>query len=80
MARVHQVMDMSNQGFSIKVLYDSEDKNNPYRVYRVWYGHRRLLVKYADYYSVICFLHDIYREGMDTATVSDLIEWTKRRG
>lgn len=76
MAKTYQIMSMNDNGFSVKVIKVVGD-NNPYHVYRVWRGHRRLIAKYGDYFSVICFLHDIYRWGMDTVPVNELVEWAK---
>ena len=53
---------------------------NPFRVYKVAAGRRRQIAKYGDFFSVICFLKDFYREGADTMTTPDVIVWAKERG
>lgn len=58
----------------------TEDKRNPFRVYRIGGGHRIMIAKYGDFMSVLHFLKDFYLEGMDTATLSDVREWAKDCG
>ena len=53
-------------GLFCKVMRKVGD-NNPYRIYNVWWGrdaegriqrHQKLVEKYADFYSVLCYLKD----------------------
>lgn len=49
-----------------KCVHDDADKHNPYRVYRTWWDrgeHRKLLVKYADFESVMWFLAERILKG-----------------
>jgi hypothetical protein len=57
----------------------TEDKRNPFRVYRVSVGHREQIAKHHDFLSVICFLKDFYQDGADTMTTSELTQWVNDR-
>lgn len=57
---------------------------NPYQVYIVISPtgapvRKRLLIKYADFISVLCFIRDFYVHGMDVLSFSDMKEWIKSR-
>lgn len=73
------MLDIRNNGFHL-ICIRTADKRNPYRVYMVWYGHRRQIAKYGDFLSVIIMIGDLYKEGADTFAVPELIEWAKKRG
>jgi hypothetical protein len=77
--RTKKVLDIQLDGFHLTCIRTA-DKRNPYRVYRVWAGHRRQIAKYGDFLSVVYFISDIYRDGVDTAPIQTLIDWAKRRG
>ena len=58
----------------------TDDKYNPFRVVKITTGHRRQIAKYGDFMSVICFLLDFYRAGMDTMPTHEVIRWAKETG
>jgi hypothetical protein len=73
-----KVLDICLDGFHIVCIRIS-DRMNPFRIYKVWAGHRRQLGKYADFPSVIWFIWDMYVSGADTFDTGSLIEWAKER-
>lgn len=79
MAKTVKVIDI-HEGERIICIKNLEDKCNPYRIYVMPDRyHRRLLIKYADFMSVIYFIEQYYRWGIDTYTVSEKLEWVKKR-
>lgn len=74
-----QVLKINLDGCHLECIR-TEDKNNPFRVYRIAAGHRRQIAKYGDFFSVVCFLKDFYLDGADTMTTPDVIEWAKEHG
>lgn len=74
-----KVMGITLDGFRLECIR-TDDKYNPFRVYRIWTGHRRQIAKYGDFLSVICFIRDLYLDGADTMTMVDLVQWAKDRG
>lgn len=57
-----------NEGRWHLVCIKAEGVNNPYRLYRVWWdggNHRKLLAKYADIESIMCWLYDHMVRGME---------------
>jgi hypothetical protein len=77
--RTKKVLDIQLDGFHLTCIRTA-DKRNPYRVYRVWAGHRRQIDKYSDFVSVIMMIRDLYIDGADKFTVHELMDWGKRRG
>lgn len=77
--RTKKVMDIRHDGFHL-VCVEIRGDRNPFRVYRVTNNHRRQIAKYGDFLSVIWFLLDLYRDGVDTMTLSGCIQWAKARG
>ena len=75
-----KILDLHEYGVHL-VCIKTDDKYNPYRVIRLYDGdaHRRTLVKYGDIISVLYFLTDFYREGLDTMTLAEQIQWIKER-
>lgn len=69
----------------IKLIPQSGEKeNNPFRLYLLYHGrdkygfpaiHRNQIAKYGDFFSVICFIHDLYRSGVNGYQTSDILEW-----
>ena len=59
--KTHQILKMNYKGTVISVVEDSRDKFNPYRIYLhdkdfsngQWHTHKRMLVKYGDFQSVM---------------------------
>lgn len=74
-----KVLDIREGGIHIICLM-TDYKVNPYRVYSVYFGHRRQIAKYGDFISVVCFIKDIYTYGADVLTMPQLIDWAKQRG
>ena len=74
-----KVIDICLDGFHLTCIRTA-DKYNPFRVYRVCAGHRRQIAKYGDFFSVICFIKDLYLEGADTFTMDRLVQWAKDVG
>ena len=58
----------------------TDNKVNPFRVYKVSTWHRRQIAKYGEFLSVICFLKDFYQNGCDTMTTPEVIQWAKETG
>lgn len=74
-----KVMDICLDGFHL-VCIRTADRVNPFRVYRVYANHRRLIAKYGDFLSVIYFVRDLYTAGADTFTMEQLIQWARAVG
>lgn len=74
-----KVLDIREGGIHIICLM-TDYKVNPYRVYRVDFGHRRQIAKYGDFISVMWFVRDIYAYGADVLPMPQLIDWAKQRG
>lgn len=56
-----KILDINYNGFKV-TAYVTDDKRNPFRLYRVWWDggeHRKQIAKYGDFYSVICHIHQI---------------------
>lgn len=73
-----------NEGNRHLVCYQSNDRANPFSVYIVISPtgapiRKRLLVKYADFMSVLYFIRDFYLYGLDTMSVSEVKEWLNDR-
>ena len=67
-------------------IKDSNNKN-PYRLYLLfhekdrygyWTEHKRQLVSYGDMHSVICFIADLYRAGIQYKPVDIILAWNKQ--
>ena len=74
-----KVLDICMDGFHITCVRTS-NKINPFRVYRIYNGHRRQIAKYGEFLSVIYFIRDLYTAGADTFDTGRLIEWCKEVG
>lgn len=79
MGKQKKVMDIHLDGFHL-VCIRTSDIFNPFRVYKVTAGSRRQIAKYADFFSVVCFIKDLYLDGVDTMTTADAISWARERG
>lgn len=54
-----KIMEVNDSGLHL-VCMKTDDPHNPYRLYDVWHDmgkHQKLIVKYADFESVICWLY-----------------------
>ena len=75
-----KVLDINTDGFRIMCL-QTNDRYNPYRVYRIWgypgCMHRWQIEKYGDFMSVIYFIRDIYRYAVDTMPINQMLQWCK---
>lgn len=71
-----KILDIHLDGVHLE-CYKVEDSWNPFRVYRKVCNHTRQIAKYGDFFSVLCFLKDFYRAGVDTMTLADTISWAK---
>lgn len=82
MAKTRKVMDICDNGCHLEVIriYDRKEPN-PYRIRRVWkdYGwHRAQIASYGDWMSVLYFLTEFYKDGVDTMTTAAMKEWWRR--
>ena len=74
-----------NEGRSHLVVIRLLDRKerNPYRIYLVTSAtgaplRKRILIKYGDFMSCICFIRDFYLEGIDTMCYTDMVRWVHR--
>lgn len=54
--KTRKVLEINENGLHLECIKDYTSKYNPYRLYRVWWDggwHRNLLVKYAEFDSVL---------------------------
>ena len=77
--KTRKVLKIQLDGCHIECIR-TDDKYNPYRVYKILGVHRRQIAKYGEFVSVLCFLKDFYIAGCDTMTTSDVIAWAKETG
>lgn len=84
MAKTKKILDV-NTGSAHLICIQSLDRSdwNPYRVYLVTFvpgagNRKRLLIKYGDLVSVLCFIKDFYLDGIDTRTAQDILTWAKK--
>lgn len=82
--KIMQITDGINIECIERIQTSGEREYNPYRVYLLYHGrdkygfpsvHRKQIAKYGDFFSVICFIHDLYRSGVNGWTVDDIFEW-----
>lgn len=79
MSKQTKVMDVHDGACHLEVIrINDRYEYNPYRIIRVAVGHRNQIAKYGDWMSVIYFMRDFYRDGMDVCTLSEIKEWWKR--
>lgn len=58
---MRKIVEIHENGYNLRG-YKTDDKYNPYRLYKVWYDrgwHRKQLVKYADFESLICHIYQM---------------------
>lgn len=81
MCKQKKIIDIHEGGRHIVCIQAMDRKDlNPYKVYEVISPtgspiRKRLLVKYADFMSVIYFIRDYYLYGLNTMPVSEIREW-----
>lgn len=81
MSKTTKFLDINLDGVHIVGIRINDRKQfNPFRVYRVCPGHRRMIAKYGDFMSVIYYIRDLYLDGADTLTLPELIDWSKKHG
>ena len=81
MSKRTKVMNICMDGFHIECIrINDKNEYNPFRVYRVTQEHRRQIAKYGDFMSVIHFIWQIYRDGLDVVPLHELLEWAKETG
>ena len=69
-----------NEGRKHLVCYRTNEKFNQYSVYMVISPtgspvRKRLIIKYADFMSVLYFIRDFYLYGLDTMCLQEIKEW-----
>ena len=74
-----KVMNISLDGCHLECIR-SDDRYNPYRVYKIGGGHRRQIAKYGDFLSVLWFLQRFYTDGVDTMSMPEVVAWAKKTG
>lgn len=85
MANQKKILDINEGGRHIVCIHSLDRKViNPYAVYVVISPtgmpvRKRLLLRYADFMSVLYFLRDFYLDGLNTMTVSEAREYIKAR-
>ena len=77
--KTQQVLGIREGGIHIICLKTSYSVN-PYRVYRIDFGHRCQIAKYGDFTSVLCYIRDLYFFGANSLTMTELVNWSKERG
>lgn len=60
--KTRTVLKVQDEG-SHYLAIRTEDRHNPYRAYKVWYGHRKLLAKFADLCSAVGYIHELILMG-----------------
>ena len=63
MAKTRKVLDICESGNHFVCIYDSSKVSNPYILYTKWYDkgwHRKKVIEYADFPSVLYHLFDTY--------------------
>jgi len=83
MAKQKKIIDIHADGTHM-ICTQSDDRRdpNPYRIYLVISPtgvplRKRLLTKYGDFISVLCFFRDFYVAGMDTMCYTDIVQWIR---
>ena len=84
MAKQKRILDLTEGHIHIQCIRTDSDNCNPYHVYLVTSVtgaplRRRLLIKYGDYMSVLYFLTQFFRDGLDTMAYCDMVEYIRAR-
>ena len=72
--KTRKVLELNENGTHLMCIR-TDDKINPYRVYKKSIGHCNLLIKYGDLMSVIHFLRDFYLNALDTMPLGEIKAW-----
>ena len=81
MARTTKVLDIRENGCHLEVIRINDRKApNPYVIRKIWQGgdHRAKIAEYGDWMSVLYFLLDFYRNGMDVRTLAEIKDWWRK--
>ena len=84
MYKQKKILDVNKGHAHIQCLHNPTDKRNPYHVYLVTSVtgdpvRRRLLIKYGDYMSVLYFLVEFFRDGLDAMAYCDMMDVIRSR-
>lgn len=84
MSKQKRILDLTEGRIHIQCIRMESDKYNPYHVYLVTSAagaplRRRLLIKYGDYLSVLYFLTEFFRDGLDTMTYTEMKDFIRAR-
>lgn len=84
MANQKKIIDINEGHIHLVCIRHNADRYNPYHIYLVISAtgaplRKRLLIKYADFMSVLYFLRDFYLNGLDTMTYCEMKEWIDSR-
>jgi len=85
MAKQKKILDIDEGGSHLICLRLADPKEfNPYRIYLVTTPHgmpvrKRLLEKYGDFPSVLCFLKYFYLDGINTMCYTEIVEWIRSK-
>lgn len=75
-----KVMDIHIDGVHLECIRHDDKKDAfPFRIYKVVANHRNLLMKYADFLSVVRFINSFYLNGLDTLTLPEIRRWIKEQ-
>lgn len=78
MMATKKIIDIKTDSIHISVIQImNRHEMNPYRIYRLYNGHRKQLVKYGDLISVFCFLKWFFQDGLDVITLPEQVEAVK---
>lgn len=78
MRKTMKVMELQDNGFHLKVVRDFTDEKLPYRIYKVWYGHQKLLAKTKTISNAANFVYCSYLYGMDASPLDKYMAWAKK--
>ena len=75
-----KVMELREGGvwIVVKKVVD-KDKYNPFRIYLKSMYHVKLIAKYADILSCVCYIREYFMEGMNAKTEKEVVDWSKKR-
>ena len=75
-----KVMELHDEGVWIVIKKVSDkDRYNPYRIYLRNGNHVRLIAKYADMLSCVCYVREFFMEGLNDKTEEEVVDWSKKR-
>ena len=79
-----RILDLHEGRTHIQCIHTDSDRYNPYHVYLVVSAtgtpiRRRLLIKYGDFMSVLCFIKQFFQDGLDALPYCDMMESIRSR-